>query len=67
MTIRFLKPAKSDITVELKMTEDEVNKIAADTAENGKCEFVLEGNLKDDSGEVVATCKGTYQLRTFGT
>ena len=32
--------------------------------EHGKAEYVLELQLTDDSGEVVAQSRGLYQLRT---
>jgi thioesterase domain-containing protein len=65
MYIRFRRPATTDITIEMTMTEDEAKKISAEADENGKADFVLEGEMKDASGEVVALSKGTYQIRCF--
>jgi len=66
MTIQFVRPAKSDATIELVISEEEVQRIQAEVEANGKAEFVLEGEVKDSSGEVVVMSKGTYQLRAIG-
>ena len=66
MNIRFLKPATSDLTIELSLSEDKVSRIIADADENGKADFTLEGELKDESGRVVAVSSGVYQIRTIG-
>ncbi|MFH0998523.1 MAG: YiiD C-terminal domain-containing protein [Pseudomonadota bacterium] len=66
MSIRFRRPARGDVTVELSMSEEEVRRIETEAAENGKSEFVLNGELKDKSGEIVALSRGVYQLRAIG-
>ena len=63
MNIRFRRPAATDISVELSITEDEVQTIQSEAAEVGKADFVLETELKDTSGTVVALSRGIYQLR----
>ena len=63
MYIRFRRPAATDVTIEMKMAEDEVDRIQAEADENGKADFILEGEIKDETGEVVALSKGTYQIR----
>jgi len=63
MSIRFRRPAANDITVELSITEDEVQAIQAKAAENGKADYLLETELKDTDGTIVALGKGIYQLR----
>jgi thioesterase domain-containing protein len=67
MDIRFVRPAKSNVTIELTMSEEEVIRVQAEVDEKGKSDFVLEGEVKDDAGEVVARSKALYQLRSFGT
>jgi len=67
VTIRFLRPAKSDVTIELTMSEEEIRRVQAEVDEKGKSDFVLEGEIKDEAGEVVARSKALYQLRSFGT
>jgi acyl-coenzyme A thioesterase PaaI-like protein len=67
MSIRFRRPATTDITLEMTMTEDEVNRIQAEAEANGKADYILEGELKDESGEVVALSKGVYQIRAIAS
>ncbi|MBM3299638.1 MAG: YiiD C-terminal domain-containing protein [Deltaproteobacteria bacterium] len=66
MTIRYLRVAKSDVTIELTISEEQIGNILEEVEEEGKAEFVLEGEVKDVSGEVVATSRGVYQMRSFG-
>ena len=65
MYIRFRRPATTDVTIEMMMTEVEATRIMAEADENGKADFILEGEMQDASGEVVALSKGTYQIRPF--
>ncbi|MEE9516948.1 MAG: YiiD C-terminal domain-containing protein [Candidatus Adiutricales bacterium] len=65
MSIRFRRPAATDITLEMTMSEDEVDRIQTEAEANGKADYVLEGELKDESGEVVALSKGVYQIRAI--
>jgi acyl-coenzyme A thioesterase PaaI-like protein len=63
MSIRFRRPALTDVTIEMKMSDAEVQRIQAEAEEKGKADYVLEGEIKDESGEVVALSKGVYQIR----
>jgi len=63
MNIRFRRPAATDITVALSISEERVQDIQKEAAENGKAEYMLETELKDTAGTVVALGKGIYQLR----
>lgn len=65
--IRYTKPAKTDVTVEVTMTDEEIAAIEAEAAGRGKSEFVIEAELKDAGGEVVAISLQTCQLRKHGT
>lgn len=66
MNIQFVRLAKTDVTIELSISEEEARRIQAEAEETGKAEFVLEGEVKDESGDVVARSRGVYQLRAFG-
>ena len=66
MKIRFRRPAKTDITVEVQMSPEEVARIEAEAEENGKADYSWTCELKDESGEVVALTENVYQLRRFG-
>ncbi|VEN72700.1 putative Thioesterase [Candidatus Desulfarcum epimagneticum] len=63
MSIRFIKPAKTDVTIEISISEEEAARIEKEATETGKSEFVLEGEIRDASGEAVAAARGVYQLR----
>jgi len=67
MNIRFKALAKTDVTIELSFTEDEVERIESEALENGKADYILEGEIKDETGQVVAVSRGIYQLRAHGT
>jgi thioesterase domain-containing protein len=64
MNIRFLKPATTDITVEATLSDAEIARITQEVEANGKSVFVLEQELKDANGQVVAVSTGTYQARS---
>ncbi len=63
MAIRFKKPATTDVFIDAALTEEEALRIASEAETFGKSEFVLEGEIKDAQGEIVATSRGVYQLR----
>ena len=67
MKIQFSRPAKTDVTAEIGLPEAESERIEAEAKEKGKSEFVLFGEIKDESGDTIAVSKGVYQLRAFGT
>jgi len=63
LNIKFVKPAKSDITTEWMMPLDSVEKVIADCKENGKADYTIELELKDKDGVTVAVSEGFYQVR----
>jgi acyl-coenzyme A thioesterase PaaI-like protein len=65
LDMKFLKPAKSDVTVEIALAEERITAISTDADAHGKAEFVLEGELKTADGTLVATSYGTYQIRSL--
>lgn len=65
LKIRFRRPAMTDITVEVRMDDDEAARIAAEAEENGKADYSWESKLKDTTGEVVAISQNLYQMRRF--
>lgn len=65
MTMKFLKPAKSDVTIEVALDDERIATISADADANGKAEFILEAELKSADGTVVAASQGVYQLRSI--
>lgn len=63
LNMTYLKTAKSDVSIEFWLSEEEVARIQLEACEKGKAEFVLKGELKDTQGQVVATSEGHYQIR----
>ncbi len=61
--IRYRRPALTDITLELAMSEDQIKQITATLEEKGKVDFPLELQLTDAGGEVVAIVQGIWQGR----
>ena len=66
MSIRFRRQAKTDVTVEDRVSEEEIERIQAEAEANGKCDFEWDVEIKDASGEVVALTHNVYQLRKIG-
>lgn len=65
MNLRFLKPAKADVTIEVSLSEERIAEISAEADAKGKAEFILEGEIKTADGTVVAISHGVYQIRSF--
>lgn len=60
VTIRYVKPALTDVTVEIALSQDELDHMERDMDATGKCKYVLEQELKDTHGDVVAITTATY-------
>lgn len=65
LQIRFRRPAMTDISVEVRIGDDEIDRITAEVEAAGKADYGWECELKDASGEVVAISQNTYQMRLF--
>ncbi len=63
--IRFRRPATTDVRIEVFLAESDIARIEDEAAEKGKADYILEGDIMDANGEVVAVMKGTYQLRAM--
>ena len=63
MNIRFRRPAFTDVTVDVALTEDEAQRIAREAEQTGKAEFTLTVAVRDAQDRVVAETEGVYQLR----
>ena len=64
MSTKFIKPATSDITCELTVSEEDLEKMGKEAKETGKSVFELVLHMKDADGVVVAISKGLYHMRT---
>ena len=63
LSMRYLLPATSDLTIEVSLTQAELNAIKQAADEKGKSDFTLTLDLKDVKGQVVAQSVALYQLR----
>lgn len=63
MNIRFKRPAMTDLTVEVSLSDDEIVRISTEAGEKGKSGFSVETKILDASLNVVAESTGIYQLR----
>jgi len=63
MDIKFLKPATTDITVEVRLDPKAAAKIQEKANEVGKADYDWECKLEDANGQVVAVSSNRYQLR----
>lgn len=63
LTMRYEKLARSDLSVEFRLTEEERRRITSTADREGKALFTLKGELKDREGEVVAHSIAHYQIR----
>ena len=63
VSIRFRRPARTDITMEVTMSEQEAGRLEAEAEKNGKADYELNLELKDQSGETVAEVSGVWQIR----
>lgn len=61
--MKFMQPARSDVTLEIRIKETILSMVTAEAEINGRSEYLLEGSLKDEDGNVVAKYKGTYEIR----
>lgn len=66
MNIRFRRPAFTDVTVEVSLSQAETDRIATEAETRGKAEFILQTEVRDADGQVVAQAEGVYQLRKTG-
>ncbi|RJP16727.1 MAG: PaaI family thioesterase [Candidatus Abyssobacteria bacterium SURF_5] len=61
--IRFRRPATTDVTMEVTMSEQEAIRLQAEAEKIGKADYELSLQLKDENGESVAEVAGVWQIR----
>ncbi len=65
MDIKFLKPAATDTTVEVRLDSERATEIQNVANEVGKADYEWECELTDANGQVVAVASCRYQLRSI--
>lgn len=63
MNLRFRRPALGDIHVEARLDAEQIERLQSEAQSRGKADYLLELQLTDASGEIVAESRGLYQLR----
>ncbi|MFZ3203111.1 MAG: YiiD C-terminal domain-containing protein [Pseudomonas sp.] len=63
MNLRFRRPALGDIQVEARLDAEQIERLQSEAQSRGKADYLLELQLTDASGEIVAESRGLYQLR----
>lgn len=66
MTLQFIQPANSDVTVEFSLSPEQVTAILEEADATGRAKFSLEGLLHDQEGNHVATSVAHYRVRKKG-
>jgi len=66
MTIRYLAPASGEMNIEVRVSDDEWDRIEAETKANGKCKVIRDIEIKDAQGRVNAVARGTYFTLAVG-
>ncbi|MFC5731572.1 MULTISPECIES: YiiD C-terminal domain-containing protein [Nocardioides] len=61
--IDFRRPATTDVVARATLDEEDITRVLAEARDRGKSDFVLEVEVTDEAGIVVATTRGVYQLR----
>lgn len=67
MSIRFRRPVTTDVWVEVRVSEEFVQKVQAEAEANGKADYEWESEIKDANGVVVAIAKSIFQMRKIGS
>ncbi len=62
MSIRYLKPAVTDISCELRITEEEARAKMAPVEERGKGDWILDMSTTDAQGNIVSTSTCNYYI-----
>jgi hypothetical protein len=62
-SIKFVRPATTDIFIEKKFEKAEALKIQEEAQNNGKCDYQMELELKTEDSTVVAVFNGIWQIR----
>ncbi|MDX9762497.1 MAG: YiiD C-terminal domain-containing protein [Desulfomonilia bacterium] len=65
VSIRYRRPATTDVTLEVSLEPGEVETIQQAAQQDGKKDWTMDLELKDTHGEVCSIVHGTWQLRRF--
>jgi len=60
LSIRYRKPAMGDAFVTAQLNDEEIERITSELDANGRSKYVLDLELTDAEGDILATTSGTY-------
>jgi thioesterase domain-containing protein len=63
VTIKYRRPATTDVSLEVGLSEADAMDIQEAADREGKKDWTMDLELKDAQGEVVSLVRGTWQLR----
>jgi len=63
VTIRFLKPARTDLTAEAFLTDERVKDLQDKLMRHGEAGFELDAVVRDNNGAIVAETSAEYLIR----
>jgi len=67
LQIHYRRPAKTDVRAQAELDAATIARMQHEVETAGRTEYVLEAVLTDTAGAVVATTRGTYQIRSSAT
>ncbi len=65
VSITYKRPATTDVTLEVQLSEEEARAMQEETDKVGKKDWVMDLELKDEQGQVCCVVHGTWQLRKY--
>jgi thioesterase domain-containing protein len=63
MNIQFRRPAATDVTVEANLSTEEVDAIQREADAQGKADWKMDLEIKDQAGVVCCLLQGVWQMR----
>ena len=63
LDVKFLRAARGDAFLTVEVDPEQMQALASEAHRTGKAEFDLETEVRDADGELLMTCRGSYQLR----
>ncbi|HPR51981.1 MAG TPA: YiiD C-terminal domain-containing protein [Deltaproteobacteria bacterium] len=65
ISVKYKRPATTDVTLEVQLSEEEARAMQEETDRVGKKDWVMDLELKDTEGQVCCVVHGTWQLRKY--
>lgn len=63
INIQYRRPATTDVTVEVTLGQAEVDAIQCEAEANGKADWKMDLEVKNEAGETCCLLQGVWQLR----